>query len=521
MKLSFLTKDLPIKGRHGADADVEISKLAYDTRQVTAGALFCTWRGFKTDGHRLVADAVARGAAALMVEKVPESPPNIPVLVVESGRRALALAAANFYGQPARTLDLTGITGTNGKSSVGFLLHYLKEQAGQKCGLLGTVEYRAGAEKIVSSRTTPESSDLQALLARIRDAGCQSAVMEVSSHALELDRVYGVPFRAAVFTNLTRDHLDFHETLENYFVAKLKLFSSLPAGALAVVNLDDARAARVLEAVPLTARAVTFGFSPSAAYRAENVQLSATGSVFDFVTPNGALLVRSPWIGKYNVANTLAALTVMAANGEATLEELANWLPFAPFVSGRLQKVTHGGGFTVLVDYAHSDDAVRNVLQSLRPLCRGKLKILLGCGGDRDRTKRPLMALAACELADEAIFTADNPRAENLEIILRDMKVGVLNFTNYRVVPDRAAAIVEILRDAADGDLIVLAGKGHETTQEINGMFQHFSDVEAAEEVLKRSTGNPACVNNEAPAILPVSDKNTDKIVCATLGGAA
>ncbi|MDR1305093.1 MAG: UDP-N-acetylmuramoyl-L-alanyl-D-glutamate--2,6-diaminopimelate ligase [Verrucomicrobiales bacterium] len=485
MKLADLTQGVTISGRYdAADGDVEISSLAYDARQVTPGALFCTWRGFKSDGHRFVADAVRRGAAALLVEKLPEPLPRIPTLLVASGRRALALLAANFYGHPAQALDLTGITGTNGKSSTGFLLHYLKEQAGRKCGLLGTVEYRAGDEKIAAARTTPESSDLQALLAQIRAAGCRSAVLEVSSHALELDRVYGVPFRAAVFTNLTRDHLDFHGTMQDYGQAKRKLFATLPAGSLAVMNLDDRYSARLLDAVPLTARTVTYGFAPPASYRAENIQLSANGSVFDLVTPNGTLLARSPWLGRYNVANTLAALTVMAAGGEASLEELADWLPAAPYVPGRLQKVPHGGGFTVLVDYAHSDDAVRNVLQSLRPLCRGKLKILLGCGGDRDCTKRPLMALAACELADEAVFTADNPRNEDPALILRDMQVGVANFSNYRVIPDRAQAIAAILRHAADADLIVLAGKGHETTQEINDARHPFADAEVAAQIL-------------------------------------
>ena len=485
MKLNLLTQNLTIKERHGdANGEVEIPSLAYDARQVQPGALFCTWKGFKSDGHRFVADAVQRGAAAVVVEKMPEPLPDCPVLLVESGRQALALMAANFHGHPARTLNMTGITGTNGKSSIGFLLHYLKEKSGKKCGLLGTVEYRAGSQKLAAARTTPESSDLQALLAQMRDAGCDSAVMEVSSHALELDRVFGVPFRTALFTNLTRDHLDFHGTMQDYFQAKRKLFAALPADALAVVNLDDAYSARMLDAVPLTARAVTYGFSPLASYRAENVQLNANGGAFDFVTPNGSLLVRSPWIGRYNISNAVAALTVMVANGEATLEDLANWLPDAPYVPGRLQKVPHGGKFTVLVDYAHSDDAVRNVLQSLRPLCKGKLKILLGCGGNRDRTKRPLMALAACELADEVVFTTDNPRAEDPELILRDMKVGVSNFSNYREILDRAQAIAEIVKGANDEDLIVLAGKGHETTQEINGVCHHFSDVEVAAKIL-------------------------------------
>jgi UDP-N-acetylmuramoyl-L-alanyl-D-glutamate--2,6-diaminopimelate ligase len=485
MKLSLLTENLPVKERHGdANGEVEISRLAYESRSVEPGALFCTWRGFKSDGHRFVADAVQRGAAAVMVEKLPEPLPDCPVLLVESGRKALALMAANFYSHPARALNMAGITGTNGKSSIGFLLHYLTEKSGRKCGLLGTVEYRAGGRKLPSSRTTPESSDLQSLLAQIRDAGCQSAVMEVSSHALELDRVHGVPFRTALFTNLTRDHLDFHGTMQDYFQAKRKLFTTLTANSLAVVNLDDAYSARILDAVPLTARVVTYGFSPLATYRAEHVQLDAQGSAFEFVTPNGSLFMRSPWIGKYNVSNAVAALTVMAANGEASLEELANWLPDAPYVPGRLQKVPHGGKFSVLVDYAHSDDAVRNVLQSLRPLCKGKLRVLLGCGGDRDRTKRPLMALAACELADEVMFTSDNPRSENPELILRDMKVGVANFSNYRVELDRTQAIAEIVKDANDEDLIVLAGKGHETTQEINGVFHHFSDVEVAGKIL-------------------------------------
>ncbi|MDR0534320.1 MAG: UDP-N-acetylmuramoyl-L-alanyl-D-glutamate--2,6-diaminopimelate ligase [Verrucomicrobiales bacterium] len=485
MKLGLLTQLLEVKDcRNDANAGIEISRLAYNSRQVEPGALFCTWRGFKSDGHRFVADAVQRGASALVVEKLPDPLPACPVFVVESGRHALAQMAAGFYNYPTRSLELTGVTGTNGKSSIGFLLHYLKEKSGRKCGLLGTVEYRAGNQKLPSSRTTPESSDLQALFAEMRDIGCCSVVMEVSSHALELDRVFGVPFRTALFTNLTRDHLDFHGTMQDYFLAKRKLFTGLPAGALAVVNLDDAYSARILDAVPLNARTVTYGFSPLATYRAENVQLNAGGSAFEFVTPNGSLLVRSPWIGRYNVSNTLAALAALSANGEATLEELANWLPEAPYVPGRLQKVPHSGKFTVLVDYAHSDDAVRNVLQSLRPLCKGKLKVLLGCGGDRDRTKRPLMALAACELADEVMFTADNPRGEDPELILRDMKVGVANFSNYRVELDRAQAIAEIIKGANDEDLIVLAGKGHETTQEINGVFHHFSDVEVAGKIL-------------------------------------
>jgi UDP-N-acetylmuramoyl-L-alanyl-D-glutamate--2,6-diaminopimelate ligase len=240
MTLSLLTGNLPVKERRGAaGGDVEIASLAYDARQVRPGALFCTWRGLKSDGHRFIDEAVRRGAAALVVEKMPDPAPAVPALLVESGRRALALLAAEIYGQPAAALDLTGITGTNGKSSIGFLLHYLKERSGRQCGLLGTVAYRAGGEPLPAARTTPESSDLQALLARIRDAGCRSAVLEVSSHALELDRVFGVPFRAAVFTNLTRDHLDYHKTVENYLKAKKKFFDDMPKNAFSLTNLDD------------------------------------------------------------------------------------------------------------------------------------------------------------------------------------------------------------------------------------------------------------------------------------------
>ncbi|MDD5262198.1 MAG: UDP-N-acetylmuramoyl-L-alanyl-D-glutamate--2,6-diaminopimelate ligase [Methylacidiphilales bacterium] len=483
MKLSSVISNLEVETRSG-DADPEISGVAYDVAQVRPGSAFCTWKGLKSDGHRFVPEAVRRGASALILEELPAETVDCPVLVVDSGRRALSQTAANFYGNPADRLEMIGVTGTNGKTSTAYLLHYLFEKLNISCGLIGTVEYRAGRRKLHASRTTPESADLQALLAEMRDAGCRAVVMEVSSHALELERVYGIPFRTAAFTNLTRDHLDFHIKMENYFSAKAKLFSGLAPGSRAVVNIDDAYGKRMAEFIAPGVHVATFGFDAAAMYRADRMEFRADGTTFDFESPEGTLRIQTRWVGRFNVSNMLAALAVMLPRG-CDPAQMAAWMKDAPPVPGRLQPVEHEGPFSVLVDYAHTDDAVRNVLQSVRLLCRGKLHILIGCGGDRDRSKRPLMARAACELADRVVFTSDNPRSEDPGAILSEMTAGVPEFSNYSVAPNRAEAIAAILKGAGEGDLVLLAGKGHETTQEIAGELHHFSDAEVAARILK------------------------------------
>ena len=482
MRLAALTKNMPVKARLG-QGDPEISRLAYDVKQSAPGALFCTWKGLKSNGHRFVPEALERGASALMLEEAPANPVECPVLLVESGRRALSEVAANFYNHPADRLEMVGITGTNGKTSTAFLLHHLYEKKGTSCGLLGTVEYRAGKKRLPSMRTTPESADLQQLLSEMLTAGCGAVVMEVSSHALALERVHGIPFQTAVFTNLTRDHLDFHLKMENYFSAKMKLFRGLGEGALAVVNVDDPYGRQMADSIQSGVRLATCGLDARAMFRATNMDFRAAGTSFDLTTPDGTIRVQSGWVGRFNVSNMLLAIAVMQTGGCET-GQLAEWMREAPAVPGRLQPVRHDGSFAVLVDYAHTDDAVSNVLQSVRPLCKNRLRVLIGCGGDRDRSKRPLMARAACEKADQVVFTSDNPRSEDPAAILQEMTAGVTGFSNYAVVVDRAEAIATILRQAGEGDVVILAGKGHETTQEVSGEFHHFSDVELAARLL-------------------------------------
>jgi UDP-N-acetylmuramoyl-L-alanyl-D-glutamate--2,6-diaminopimelate ligase len=309
--------------------------------------------------------------------------------------------------------------------------------------------------------------------------GCRSAVMEVSSHALVLDRVAGIPFRVAVFTNLTQDHLDFHKDMENYFKAKEKLFTGLPSGATAVVNIDDAGGRRLLSSIPEKVGLKTYSLLEPADYRAKNLICDDKGISFVCHASGEVFPVQVPWLGEFNASNVLATVAAARALG-VTTAQLSAWLPEAPFVPGRLESVCGSGDFRVLVDYAHTDDAVRNLLKSLRPLARGRLRILIGCGGDRDTSKRPLMARAACELADEVFFTSDNPRSEKPGDILRQMTAGVPDFQTYHVIEDREKAIKEMFLSAQPGDILVLAGKGHENTQEIVGIKVPFSDREVA-----------------------------------------
>lgn len=460
----------------------EIRGLAYHADAVREGDVFCTWRGTARDGHLHVPDALARGARALVVEQ-PVAASGLPVVRVASGRRALARMAANFHGHPARSLAMAGVTGTNGKTSTVFLLHHLLESAGISCGLIGTIRNQSGKRVLPSSRTTPESLDLQALLAGMRDDGCRAVAMEVSSHALDQGRVDGIPYQVAVFTNLTRDHLDYHGTMERYFEAKARLFTELAPGAIAVINGDDPWGRQLMGRLPTGVRLHTYALGSAAPVRAEQLVLSAEGTSFTWQRPGGAYPVRLPWIGAFNVANALAAAEAACALG---LEpgDVAAALASAPPVPGRMEKVSWDGPFTVLVDYAHTDDALRHVLSTLRPLTRGRLRVLVGCGGDRDRSKRPLMAQAAVEGADDCIFTSDNPRSEDPLAILDEMKAGLADASSVRIIPDRAEAIAAIVGSARPGDVVLLAGKGHEETQEIRGVHHPFSDREHARQAL-------------------------------------
>jgi UDP-N-acetylmuramoyl-L-alanyl-D-glutamate--2,6-diaminopimelate ligase len=467
---------------------VPVTGLTYDARQVRPGDAFCTWRGLKSDGHAHVDDALQRGARALVVERAiaPELGEGRACVRVPSGRRALSLMAAEFFHRPADRLSLAGVTGTNGKTTTVTLLHYLLTCAGHSCGLLGTVEYRLGNRVIEAARTTPEGMEIQQYLAEMVGAGCTHAAMEVSSHALELDRVAGIAYHSAIFTNLTRDHLDFHGDMEAYFRAKRRLFEGLQPGASAVVRADDPYASRIFEALRPGVVPYSYGLGAPADYRAERVGQSLQGTSFEWITPGGRWNVRTPLVGTFQVENILAALCGGVALG-LSADAMVGWMRQAPSVPGRMQRAGSGElPFAVLVDYAHTDDALRRVLAALRPLVGGggKLRVLAGCGGDRDRTKRPLMAAAACELGDEVVFTSDNPRTESQDRIFADMLTGVPSATNYQVIPERGEAIRHLVGRARSGDILLLAGKGHERIQDINGVKHPFSDVAAAEEAL-------------------------------------
>jgi UDP-N-acetylmuramoyl-L-alanyl-D-glutamate--2,6-diaminopimelate ligase len=447
---------------------LDVGGLHYDSRRIRKGDVFVAIHGEKTDGNRFVDAALERGAVAVVSQN--PRPPAVSTVWIHVGhaRRALAQAAANFYGHPAGHLQLAGITGTNGKTTTAFLVHAMLTAAGKNAGLFGTIEYRVGGKAQPASNTTPESLDLQAMLAEVRDQGGTHAVLEVSSHALALERVYGAPFRVAAFTNLTRDHLDFHGDMESYFAAKKRLFQGCgtPPPECAVLNADDPRSAEL--AVCGSPRVITYGIDHAAD-----------------VMP-GTVRDQSPLAGRPNLYNRLAATATALGLGlpRSAIEQGLAGLAAVP---GRFERVDLGQPFAVFVDYAHTDDALRNVLATARGLQPRRLITVFGCGGDRDRAKRPLMGEAAASLSDLAILTSDNPRSEDPLAIIEDALVGVRKAGKaHRVEPDRAAAIAMALHEAEKGDVVVIAGKGHETYQVLGSETIHFDDREVAREVLRK-----------------------------------
>ncbi len=464
--------------------DVEISSICYDSRQVKSGALFVAMRGSHVDGHRYVPQAIARGAAAVMVEQpVTDLPVTVTSIEVDDSRASLAFVAAFFHHQPALKLKIAGVTGTNGKTTTTYLLKHICERAVLRCGLVGTVRYEIGDEIVPSEHTTPEASDLQDLLARMRDAGCKAAVMEVSSHALAQNRVQGVEFDAAVFTNLTQDHLDFHGNLESYFETKASLFTRiLPAQAkkrgTAIINIDDRYGAELRARLPKEARVITYGVGNRADFRASNFKTELAGTSYQLDAQDRSYLVRFPLIGKFNIYNSLAALAAATALG-VPLRAAILALATAPPVPGRLQLVPGKRNYQVYVDYAHTDDALHNVLRTLRELNPHRLIVVFGCGGDRDRAKRPLMGQAAEQWSDYAIITSDNPRSESPEAIIREIEQS-FHGTKYEVVVDRADAIKRAVALAEARDIVLIAGKGHETYQQFAHETIEFDDVQVA-----------------------------------------
>ena len=458
--------------------EIEISGLAYSSQSVAPGTLFFCVPGYRADGHDFAPDAVARGAVALVCQRPLGL--GVPEVVVADVRAAMGPAAARFYGDPTAELRVAGITGTNGKTTTAFLLRHLLEGAGVRCGLLGTVKRVVGGVEEEVERTTPEAIDLQATFRRMLDEGDEACTMEVSSHALELGRAAGIRFACRVFTNLTQDHLDFHETMEAYFAAKRRLFES---EGVSIVNADDEYGRRIAAEV----EAVTFAIDRPADYRAREISFDLTGSRFACDTPDGPLQLESPLPGLFNVQNVLAAVAAARAL-DVPGDAIAAALPGFGRVPGRFEPVDEGQDFGVLVDYAHTPDSLENVLRAARELTRGRLHVVFGAGGDRDRSKRPLMGDAARRLADRVLVTSDNPRSEEPEAIIDAIMEGA--GPDAERESDRRAAIVRAVETAAPGDVVVIAGKGHEQGQEFeNGRKEPFDDRSVAATALRSRLG--------------------------------
>jgi len=490
MKLAELLGTLQTIHSTGS-LQVEVSGITHDSRRVRPGFLFAALPGGRADGRQFVEDSVRRGAAAVVTE-APYHPSGLTAqgvacVVVPCARVALADLAARFHGDPSSRLNVVGVTGTNGKTTVTYMLRQLLQAEGRRTGLIGTIEYDLCERKLPADRTTPEASDLQAYLAEIAATGARSVVMEVSSHALDQHRTRGIHFDAAVFTNLTQDHLDYHLTLERYFEAKSRLFQDLgrvKRQARAILNTDDPWGARLAESLShLPGQVLTFGCQGSPSFRAHALESSLSGTRFLLSCPEGEFPVRLPLAGRFNVLNALAATAAASAIG-VPVERIAGALGRVRNAPGRMEFVPNARDLHLVVDYAHTDDALRHVLSVLRNLKPRRLLVVFGCGGDRDRMKRPLMGRVAAELADFTVLTSDNPRRESPEGIIRDIEAGFEDRASYEVVVDRRAAIARALELAEAGDTLLVAGKGHEAYQEFEQRVIPFDDRQVLLEIL-------------------------------------
>ncbi|MGA2090359.1 MAG: UDP-N-acetylmuramoyl-L-alanyl-D-glutamate--2,6-diaminopimelate ligase [Endomicrobiales bacterium] len=491
MKLSQIVNGLSCSLR--GNGDIVITGIAYDSRQVKHGYIFVALPGYHVQGNNFIVDAVNRGAIAVVTDR-PCDIPGITFICVEDSLRFLAQISAVFYRHPDKHLLLVGVTGTNGKTTITYLLESIFATAGRIPGVMGTVNYRYGTTLIPASNTTPQSSDIYRILHEMVHHAVTTAVMEVSSHALSLGRVDGLEFDVAIFTNLTRDHLDFHKTMDSYFASKSLLFSGLSQGEksygkFAIINIDDEWGEKLCRVVS-GASIITYGLSSGAQVRADHIHYSSRGTEFTLITPNDRAKVSVGFLGVYNVYNILAAVAAALSAG-IHFEKIVEGIRCAPPAPGRLERVDVGQPFTVVIDYAHTDDALLNVLQALRKLKPARIITVFGCGGDRDRTKRPIMGETASELSDYVFVTSDNPRAEDPEKIALDVEVGIrrCHRSNYQVILDREQAIAAAITMAQKDDVVLIAGKGHETYQIVGDQKLHFNDSEVARTYLERLHG--------------------------------
>jgi UDP-N-acetylmuramoyl-L-alanyl-D-glutamate--2,6-diaminopimelate ligase len=496
MQLKTLLSAIPVRQIIG-QPDRAVEGIAYDSRRVQRNGLFVALRGEKLDGHNFIGQAIEKGASVIVAEReeFPTSAERVTSVLVDNTRHALADLSAAFYGFPVRKLKMAGVTGTNGKTTTTFLIQHICEKAGMRCGLIGTVRYQIGERLLPAARTTPESLDLQELLAQIVNAGCRATAMEVSSHALAQDRTRGLEWDVAVFTNLTQDHLDFHGTMENYFESKSKLFTQLAGQQkkqkpVAVINIDDRYGELLLEKFAAgrirgggTVAIVTYGMSARADFRASNYRTEFSGTSYQLDARGKSYLVRVPLIGRFNVANSLAALAAANALGLGLREAVLS-LSKSPQVPGRLELVPAKRQFQVFVDYAHTPDALLNVLKTLRELEPRRLIVVFGCGGDRDREKRPLMGQVVDLNADHAIITSDNPRKEDPQEIISQVEKGFRS-NHYEKIVDRAEAINHAIGLAQPRDIVLIAGKGHEAYQEFADHTVPFDDIQVARRAIE------------------------------------
>lgn len=478
MKLSELIANIDVVELKGEDRDIEC--LAYNTSKVTDNSLFFCIEGFKTDGHTFAQKAVDNGARAVVISKDVIIHGDVTKIFVEDTRKAMSVISSNFYGNPSNRIEMVGITGTNGKTTSSFMMKSILNEYGKSVGLMGTIYNIFGDEIEEAKRTTPESMDLHGMLYKMRKKNVDACVMEVSSHSLELDRVFGIRFKVGIFTNLTQDHLDFHGTMENYFKAKLKLFDNCD---IAAVNIDDQYGCMIPDRVK--SKVITFGINKTADVFANKIEISGEGTSFDLYSRGESLPVKLHLPGKFNVYNALGCAAAAMALG-IPVDVIKRGLESLEKVPGRSEKINSKKGFTVVIDYAHTPDGIINILNTAREYTKGRLITLFGCGGDRDRTKRPLMGKAAGELSDFCIVTSDNPRTEEPEAIIKHILPGIAETgCIYIVIEDRKQAIEYALKEGKPGDVIVIAGKGHETYQILKDRTIHFDEREIVIELLK------------------------------------
>jgi UDP-N-acetylmuramoyl-L-alanyl-D-glutamate--2,6-diaminopimelate ligase len=474
VKLGDVLKDIP-EVRMTGSGDVDVAAIRYDSRRVAPGDLFAAIVGETYDGAKFIGDADQKGATSFLVTEGARVKAEGIIAFVPDVRKALALASRNFYADPSARIKVAGITGTNGKTTTSYIIHGIMESARIKSGLIGTVQYLVGGEIVKASRTTPESPDLNALLDNMVRAGCEACIMEVSSHALTLNRVDGVNMEVAVFTNLTRDHLDFHPDMEDYYRAKAALFLEKEVKHCSV-NMDDPYGVRLKEEID--GESLTFGMKGADICPAGPVDGGSWGSRFDLMTPWGVVEVKTVLPGSFNVSNIMAAVSACGLLG-LSAEEISAGIQEVGGVPGRFESVDRGQGFSAIVDYAHTPDALENLAVNVREITTGRVILVFGCGGDRDRAKRPMMAEVAASLADEVVVTSDNPRSEDPEKILDDIMSGIDNARAViHRIADRREAIALAVSLAEDGDSVVVAGKGHENYQVVGERTLPFFDVD-------------------------------------------